>query len=323
MDNGLFNIALESYNSGDYKTAYEIWKDLADKGDASAQFKMGYLYRNGRGIEINKAKAIEWYRKSACQGYVDDNLNAASYLAVILYENKQYEEYEFWMLKAAENGGILDLYAVARMYHNFTRMYYNDKEKVEINIQKAMYYYEKAADQNLTSAYYHLGNLYKEEPGFKDLKKSLFWFLKAAKEGHQTSQCIVGEMFAKEKNYIDSVFWLSKSAEQENMIAQVLLADKYMNGEGVEKDMTKAIELYRKSAKQGYSVAENMLGMLYYNGEGVERDIHKSYEWFLKAARYGDAEAQYNKGVLLYNGEATNVLFNYRECWQYNRGVLY
>ena len=39
-----FNKGLAAYNSGDYATALKEWKPLAEQGDASAQYQMGYIY---------------------------------------------------------------------------------------------------------------------------------------------------------------------------------------------------------------------------------------------------------------------------------------
>ena len=41
----------------------------AKQGNAAAQYNMGYLYRNGVGVESNMDEAIRWYRLSAAQDY--------------------------------------------------------------------------------------------------------------------------------------------------------------------------------------------------------------------------------------------------------------
>ena len=45
-----------------------IRKD-AEKGDATAQFKLGIIYNNGWGVPADIAEATEWYRKAAEQGH--------------------------------------------------------------------------------------------------------------------------------------------------------------------------------------------------------------------------------------------------------------
>ena len=60
---------MEAALQGDYLTAYSEWKQLADQGEATPQFQLGWLYENGLGVNLNYQKAIEWYRRAAEQGY--------------------------------------------------------------------------------------------------------------------------------------------------------------------------------------------------------------------------------------------------------------
>ncbi len=42
---------------------------LAEEGDVEAQDDVGFMYESGRGVPKDRAQAIEWYRRSAQQGY--------------------------------------------------------------------------------------------------------------------------------------------------------------------------------------------------------------------------------------------------------------
>jgi uncharacterized protein len=44
-------------------------KQLAEQGNPDAQSKLGVMYANGIGVEMDKASAVKWYAKSAEQGY--------------------------------------------------------------------------------------------------------------------------------------------------------------------------------------------------------------------------------------------------------------
>ena len=48
---------------------YSLMIRAAKQGNAAAQYNMGYLYRNGVGVESNMDEAIKWYRLSAAQDY--------------------------------------------------------------------------------------------------------------------------------------------------------------------------------------------------------------------------------------------------------------
>ena len=67
----------------------------------------------------------------------------------------------------------------------------------------------------------------------------------------------------------------------------------YANGDGVRKDVRKAVKWYRKAADQGLADAQFNLGVMYANGEGVAKDEAEAVKWYRKAAEQGDAEAQF------------------------------
>ncbi len=63
-----FQAGLDAYNQGDYATALKEWRPLAEQGDATAQFNLGFLYDKGLGVPQDYAQARDWYRKAAAQG---------------------------------------------------------------------------------------------------------------------------------------------------------------------------------------------------------------------------------------------------------------
>lgn len=59
-------------------------------------------------------------------------------------------------------------------------------------------------------------------------------------------------------------------------------------------DYTKAREiLYPLGAYNRNAEAQFYLGMIYFYGEGVEKDIDKAMEWWKKAMRSGHVDAAY------------------------------
>ena len=60
---------LDSFNSKDYKAAYNILKPLADGGDANAQYIIGCMCEMGLGIPQNYRAAFVWYESAFKQGY--------------------------------------------------------------------------------------------------------------------------------------------------------------------------------------------------------------------------------------------------------------
>jgi len=53
----------------DFATALKEWKPLAERGDATPQFQLGWLYREGLGVTQDYKTAMRWYARAAEQGY--------------------------------------------------------------------------------------------------------------------------------------------------------------------------------------------------------------------------------------------------------------
>jgi TPR repeat protein len=58
----------DAYESGDYATAFQKFKLLAEQGHTSIQYNLGQMYRDGEGVPVNGETAVKWYRLAAEQG---------------------------------------------------------------------------------------------------------------------------------------------------------------------------------------------------------------------------------------------------------------
>ena len=57
-----------AYTEGRYTTAYLEFKASADAGDAAAQYMLGRLYQEGRGVDRDVVQALAWYDLAAANG---------------------------------------------------------------------------------------------------------------------------------------------------------------------------------------------------------------------------------------------------------------
>ena len=105
-----------AYASGDYETAIIEWTQVAQDGNARAQYNLGWMHANGRGIAQDFQEAIKWYTKSAEQG----NVNAQYNLGNLYLRGQgatQNDNLAFsWFIKAAEQGDAPAQYNLGRMY---------------------------------------------------------------------------------------------------------------------------------------------------------------------------------------------------------------
>lgn len=62
-------------------TVYRFQKEMAQRGNASSQFKLGLMYETGAGINASLVQAITWYKKSADQLH-KPAINRLTYLEI-------------------------------------------------------------------------------------------------------------------------------------------------------------------------------------------------------------------------------------------------
>ena len=91
---------IEAWQKADYATAVAIWRPLADKGDADAQFNLGQAYRLGRGVSINLSVAQTWFERAATSGHID----AQTTLGLLLFQNGDQVQGLKWLKQASEQG---------------------------------------------------------------------------------------------------------------------------------------------------------------------------------------------------------------------------
>ena len=73
----------------DYSEAYRLYQLAADQGFPVAMFAVGDCYYLGQGVEKDLDKAAEWYRKSLDAGYEPDEEDAAHLKTVLGDEYQQ------------------------------------------------------------------------------------------------------------------------------------------------------------------------------------------------------------------------------------------
>jgi len=98
-----FNDGWVASEEGDYKTAFNEWKPLADQGDADAQHSLGWMYGNGRGVLKDYKQAVKWYQKAADQGGADAQHNLGVMYAYGKGVLKDLSKAKYWINKAYEN----------------------------------------------------------------------------------------------------------------------------------------------------------------------------------------------------------------------------
>ncbi|POG65435.1 kinase-like domain-containing protein [Rhizophagus irregularis DAOM 181602=DAOM 197198] len=177
-------INIYTYEDDEYKNydkAFELSKELAEKGYPGGISRLGYCYDQGIGTEININKAFELYQKAANLGHSSSQYNLADmYLygdGVNKDHNKAFE-YSEKSAEAGHSGGIRMLgycydYGIGTI---------SDK-------QKAFELYQKAANLGNKEAQYSLAIMYEDGDGIeKDISQAIHWYEKSAEQGYQEAK---------------------------------------------------------------------------------------------------------------------------------------
>lgn len=183
---------------------------------------MGDLYMIGLGTEKDSQKGFSLYKQSAEGGYA-------------LGQSKLGDCYKYGL-------------------------------GTEENIIAAAEWYSKAADQGDCEAMQELAELLLDGEGIeRNEERGIELLKKAADTGNARSQWMLGGLLidpstqnitSVEQDISTGVEWIQKSAEQSYGQAEYLLASFYIQGRGVNKDLSKAKELLARALEHGGLIKE-------------------------------------------------------------------
>lgn len=235
--------------TSEYRTIFELYLKAAQQNHIEAQYELGQLYEQGKGIEQSFDKAVEWFLRAAEQNY-----DAAKYRLFELYAlgkgvKKSITEAVSWLNKCRweklnlEPKG-LELYSIGKKY------YYG--LEVDQSYTEAIIWWNMAIEENCDDARYMLGVCYEKGQGIEQsYEKAFCLFHEAAERGLADAENAVGVCYEKgqgvEQSYEEAVKWYSGAAEKRNKDAMCNLGNCYRYGRTVKRSYSKAIQWYKKS----------------------------------------------------------------------------
>jgi TPR repeat protein len=99
-----FAAGLKAYENHDYATALKEWRPLAEKGSAAAEFNLGLLFYDGRGVAQDFNEAAQWFERSADRGYAKAQYNLGEMYAVGKGVKRDYVQSYKWLSVCATGG---------------------------------------------------------------------------------------------------------------------------------------------------------------------------------------------------------------------------
>lgn len=214
--------AVHAYLQGNDARAAKIAKRLAYESDQfDAQYLLGLLYWQGRGLPRNKPLGLAWIERAAAGGsalaqadlasrYLQGHglprdpflarrwaLKAAtrgqrraeSVLCVLDHHDHRQGAARQWCQKGAEQGDALSQFFLARTL---------GQSATPADKRRARHWMRQAAAQGLIPAQLHLGDYFHEGIGGKrDNRQAIRWWRQAARAGNGRAQLAVARAYAK------------------------------------------------------------------------------------------------------------------------------
>lgn len=325
--------AMEAYQAGRHAKAVELAKPLAEQGNTDALYLLGFASESGKGLELSRDKALEYYRKAADGKHKDaiyrlsfillasdkesereqarEALEAAAkddpavagrilgeaYLRGRLTPTADPDKAIFWWKRAADAGDIASVLLIARFYEG--QFGFPELK----NPKEALANYAKAAGLGDAGAMAALGSrLLSGDEKLRDEAKGREWLKKAIAAKEYSGYLALGDYEENvKKNLKAALAEYERGKDVGQVDCMLRTADFYIEGKGVEKDLARGLVLLEKAAEAGIPVASFRLAVAALSGE--KPDLLAGYKYLLAAASGNLGEAQNELGLLYLSGK--------------------
>lgn len=143
-----------AFKAGNYEQALRLWRPIAEKDNADAQYNLGILYMKGLGVEKNEKAAFIWYKRASANGNTDAMYNLGTMYnqgRVVIRSTKDAVK---WWKKSAELGNASGQFNLGVVYAYGRR--------VKQNTAEAIKWWKKSAQQGNKDARAALYQTYTE-----------------------------------------------------------------------------------------------------------------------------------------------------------------
>lgn len=262
----------------------EHWlREAARQNDAEALYELGIFLETTDQAGNLKHEIVDLYTRSAAQEFPDAQFTLGiSYINGDLVEID--EEKGLSLLKsAAKLKNVLAQFEIGRIL--ITRKSEDDK-------RTGVSYFASAAKTH-PPAMTGLAICYRNGIGIpKDADKAHSWFEKAAEHDDAFALNYLGLYHLEKKQGKQAFTAFSRAAQLGMASAKINLAICYLEGKGVKRDVSKAIEWLEDAATGGNGKAEYYLGYIFSNQSFGQMDINKAIEWLKKSVSHGYEQAE-------------------------------
>ena len=182
-----FGSGVKAYDDGDYAGAIAAWQPLAEQGNLEAQFGLGIIYENGRGIGRDYAQAADWYTQAAEGGHPGAQFNLGNMYQQGLGVTKDASMAVYWWTLAAAQGLSEAQLNLGIAYHR--------GNGVEADQNQALSWFERAAEAGNAMGQFSAGYAYETGLGTEpDIAVARRYYTAAAEAGVQQAATRLAEL---------------------------------------------------------------------------------------------------------------------------------
>jgi len=188
---------------------------------------------------------------------------------------QQYQQAEGFYLQAIKFESAEAAYLLATHYVNgYGR---------EVNIEQAIFWYNKASELGYIRAYYELGVMYNKH--IHNENQARKYFKQAVSLGDIDAYHDLAILHLNKKEYSEALVLLTNPKVKHHAPSQYSLAQFYLFGIKVTKNVNKAIKLLNNAAEHNYAPAIVQLGKIYASGQFVPKKLSRAETFFTKNYR--------------------------------------
>ena len=257
--------------------------------EAGNQYHLANRYMSGENLYKDANRAAYWYEQAAKQNHAEAQYQLGEMYKTGTGVTASVAKAKFWLNKAASAG-------VSK-----AEISLRDLSGIEISSQSNMMKTRLPIAERNTIKESDVDSMVGNSNGS----------IKFATEAENQSQPVqpepnlqakaamisgMGKADPIEKSLNDEIQALIKAANNNELDAQVKLAEMYRKGKGVDRDLITAAQWYEKAALEGDAEAQFNLGDMYKQGVGVEKNNALAIKWLRKAANQGHKAAKRSLG---------------------------
>lgn len=304
----MYRLAMMYYNGEqtdkDVKQALRWFRESAKEEYVPAMLRMMQFYRDGEQVKQNFQLSMSWVKKAAATG---DPRGQFALADAYIYGLAGRQDVDAGLAILGERAALGDESA-ERLVEKVLEDIQDARERFDAGIRnpstasgyyemgmycqkgdgyytyprEAAEYFQKAAEKEHVDAQYQLACAYYYGEGVKKNEElCVQWLEKAAAKSHKEAMELLNGIQEKQKIKREKADFKSslKQAEKGDAYAQSRVAEFYLNGTGVKKDIQKGIEWYEKASETDEGYAARQLAKLYAEGGIIPVDEERAAYW--------------------------------------------